>query len=255
VRTVTTAPGAQDAPRPRLRRPPARRLAALAGVWVALTGGALAIAGALDQPVGAGERDAAQPAVPGAVSEAPAGAQDTGTPSEPSTAGSDEVAQLPAYGMVLDRRLPADVAGLPPAQQVERLRMEAMATKDPATLVALGSLMQVLGDEESAAFSYRSALDADPGHVAARVGLALAPATAGRDFDGAAAALQEVAADHPRSQVVRFNQAWLDLYRGRDEAARSALRRTVALGADTRLGRTAATLLAAMDSVTFQATP
>jgi thioredoxin-like negative regulator of GroEL len=157
--------------------------------------------------------------------------------------------------MVLERRLPADVAGLPPAQQVEQLRLEAMATKDPATLVALGSLLQVLGDEQSAAFSYRSAVEADPGNVAARVGLAVVPATAARDLDAAAAALRDVAADNPRSQIVRFNQAWLDLYRGRDEAARRALRRTVALGGGTRLGRTAATLLAAMDSVTFRATP
>jgi hypothetical protein len=252
---VTTAPGAHDAPRPRLRRPPARRLAALAGVWVALTGGALAVAGALDQPVGAGERDAAQPAVPGAVSEAPAAAQGGGAPSEASSGGAEGAAQLPPYGMVLERRLPADVAGLPPAQQVEQLRLEAMATKDPATLVALGSLLQVLGDEQSAAFSYRSAVEADPGNVAARVGLAVVPATAARDLDAAAAALRDVAADNPRSQIVRFNQAWLDLYRGRDEAARRALRRTVALGGGTRLGRTAATLLAAMDSVTFRATP
>jgi len=85
------------------------------------------------------------------------------------------------------------------------------------------------------------------------VGLAVVPATASRDgLDEAAAALRPLAADHPRSQLVRFNQAWVALYAGDVAAARVALRRTRDLGASTRLGRSAQTLLAAMGSVTFQ---
>jgi hypothetical protein len=258
--------------RGRVRRIPPRRLAALAGVWLALTGGALLVAGALDQPVGAGERDRAQPAAvaasDAAASRVTEGAQTdgtagggaaTGAPAGGSAAGGAparaDAVQLPPFAMVLDHKLPAGVAGLNPAGQAEQLRQRAMATNDPVTLVELGSVLQVLGDAQSAEFAYRSALEADPGSLAARVGLALVPATGDRaGLAAAAGSLRRLAAAHPRSQLVAFNQGWVALYAGEVPAARAALRRTVALGAGTRLGRSAGTLLTAMESVTFQPT-
>jgi hypothetical protein len=263
----TADPAPRTGVRSRLRRIPPRRLAALAGVWLALTGGAVLVADALDEPVGAGERDRAQPAVPGAVSEAPAsrvvegqqtdGTADGGAASRgPATGGTPargNAVQLPAFAMVLDHRLPADVAKLNLGGQAEQLRQRAMATNDPVTLVQLGTVMQVIGDAQSAEFAYQSALKADPGNLPARVGLAVVPATANPGgLKQAAAALRPLAAANPRSQLVRFNQGWVALYAGDVPGARAALRRTVALGGSTRLGRTAGTLLTAMKSVTFQ---
>ncbi|MGE0029325.1 MAG: hypothetical protein AB7O78_16160 [Thermoleophilia bacterium] len=252
--------------RGRVRRVPGRRLAALAGIWLVLTGGAVLLANAMDQPVGAGDRDRAQPAAV-AASDVPAsrvteGAQTDGTTGGEATQGPAaggaaraDAVQLPPFAMVLDHRLPAGVAGLNPAGQAEQLRQRAMATNDPVTLVELGSVMQVLGDPQSAEFAFRSALKADPGNLPARVGLAVVPATADSGgLDRAAAALRALAADDPGSQLVAFNQGWVALYAGKVEAARAALKRTQALGAGTRLGRSAGTLLAAMDSVSFQTT-
>ena len=128
-----------------------------------------------------------------------------------------------------------------------------MTTNDPVTLVELGSVVQEIGDVQSAEFAYRSALEAEPGNLPARVGLAVVPATAGpAGLDDAAAALRDLAAANPRSQLVSFNQGWVALYRKDAAAARAALERTRDLGPGTRLGRTAGTLLTAMDSVTFQ---
>ena len=263
---MSTAPQAARAgTRGRVRRVPGRRLAALAGIWVALTGGAVLLANAMDQPVGAGERDRAQPAAV-AASDAPAsrvteGAQTDGTmggeaTSGPQTGGTParaDAVQLPPFAMVLDHRLPAGIRGLNPAGQAEQLRQRAMATNDPVTLVELGSVLQVLGDVPSAQFAFQSALKADPGNLPARVGLAVVPATGDRAaLDDAAAALRALAADNPKSQLVGFNQAWVALYAGDAAAARAALERTHDLGGDTRLGRSAGTLLTAMDSVTFQ---
>jgi hypothetical protein len=257
---VTTAPQAGGPGR--LRRVPPRRLLAVAGVWLALTGGAVLVAGALDQPVGAGERDAAQPAAPDPVAEAPArpgegaGAGAAGGDPADGGAASPDAIRLPPFAMVLDHQLPSVVAGLEPSAQAEELRQRAMATNDPVTLVELGSVLQVLGDAQSAEFSYRSALDADPGNLAARVGLAVVPATAGPGgLDDAAGALDALAADEPGSQLVHFNRAWVALYAGDEARARAALQRTLDLGAGTRLGRTAQTLLVAMRSVTFEAGP
>jgi hypothetical protein len=262
----TAHQAARAGTRGRVRRVPLRRLAAVAGVRVALTGGAVLLANAMDQPVGAGERDRAQPAAV-AASEAPAtgvvegpqtdGATDGGAASQgpaatPAPAQANAV-QLPPFAMVLDHRLPAGVAGLNPGGQAEALRERAMATNDPVTLVELGSVLQVIGDAQSAGFAYRSALKAEPRYLPARVGLALVPAMAGpAGLDDAAAALGDLAAANPRSQLVSFNQGWVALYREDLAAARTALERTRALDPDTRLGRSAGTLLTAMDSVTFQ---
>lgn len=219
-------------------RPPWRRLALVLGVWIALAGGALLVANALDSPSGESARDEAQPAAPGPV------------------ATTNAAADLPPFAMVLDHRLPAAVAGLAPARQAERLRGLAMSTRNPVRFVELGSVLQVLGDTASAEFSYRSALKFDPGNMAAQVGLAVINAGNGADgLTDAARRLGALAATHPRSQLVRFNQAWVAIYRGRADTAQAELRRTAALGPDTRLGRTATALLAALEKIQLGATP
>jgi tetratricopeptide (TPR) repeat protein len=217
------------------------------GVWVALTGSALLIANGLDSPVGEGARDKAQPEAPGAVARS----------DSPGAVGTPDpgVANLPPFAMVLDHRLPSGIAGLAPAQQAQELRERAMSTRSPERLIELGSVLQLLGDPASAEFSYRSALEFDPQSVAARVGLAMVDGTAGGGLAAVAKRLQGLAAAYPRDQLISFNQAGLELYRGRADAARAALERTVALGATSRLGRTAATLLAASKQVQIGPNP
>ena len=217
------------------------------GVWLVLTAGALLAANAMDDPVGAGARDAAQPAVPGEIADAPAtvdGTEPAGGAAAAAGDTADEQPPLPPFAMVLDHRMPADLAGLPPAQQAVALRTRAMSTNSPVRLVELGSVLQFLGDLQSADFSYRAALKADPGNIPAQVGLAVVAGGEGAGgLDAAARNLRTLAAAHPRAQIVTFNQAWVEIYRGRAAPARAALERTVALGPDTRLGRTSTALL------------
>jgi hypothetical protein len=228
--------------------PSPRRLAIVFGISIVLAGSALLAANALDSPVGEGARDKAQPAATGSVA---AGAAAAGAP-----AAQPGAASLPPFAMVLDHRLPASVAGLPPLQQAVKLRARAMSTRSPERLVELGSVLQLLGDVRSAEFSYRSALTFDPQSVAAQVGLAVV--AGGTGADGLATSserLRALAVVHPRDQLVSFNQGWLEIYRGRADAARAALKRTVALGPDTRLGRTATGLLAALAKIRIGRNP
>ena len=211
------------------------------GVWVVLAGGALLVAGALDSPVGEGDRDAAQPAAVGTVAtpetapEAPAG-----TPPE---------GELPPLALVLDRPLPAPVEGLAPEEQFEQLRRLAISTRDPERFVELGSIMQLAGDGPSAQFSYESALRFDAGNIGAQVGLALVDgATGDEGLARASQELRRLAVKYPQSQLVSFNRGWLEIYRRRAAPARIAWRRTIALDADSRLGRTAAALLATLEN-------
>jgi Tfp pilus assembly protein PilF len=131
-----------------------------------------------------------------------------------------------------------------------------MSSRNPERFVELGSVLQLVGDLRSAEFSYRSALTFDPQSVAAQVGLAVV--AGGTGADGLATSserLRALAVVHPRDQVVSFNQGWLEIYRGRADPARAALRRTVALGPDTRLGRTATGLLAALAKIRIGPAP
>ena len=240
-------PHIPDALRSPARQLPLRRLAMVVGVWVALAGGALLIANTLDSPVGEGARDKAQPAAPAAAA---AGAGTGATAQDP------EVANLPPFAMVLDHRLPAGIAGLAPAQQALELRTRAMSSRDPERFVELGSVMQVLGDPASAEFSYQSALKFDPQNVGAQVGLATVGGTAGGDgLATAGERLRALATIHPRSQLISFNLAWVEIYRGQARPARAALQRTVALGEATRLGRTATSLLAATEKIQLGPNP
>ena len=91
-------------PRPALRRVSPRRLTVVAGIWAVLTLAAILIALALDSPVGAGERDEAQPVAQGPVARGPEG----GAAPAPGAAQ----ANLPPLTLVIDRGTPAEVAGM-----------------------------------------------------------------------------------------------------------------------------------------------
>jgi cytochrome c-type biogenesis protein CcmH/NrfG len=226
---VVDVPDAAPSRAPRISP---RRLAIVLGVWVAVAGGAILLALALDSPVGEGARDEAQPAVAGPVA----------MPAPESPSQGD----LPPLALVLDR--PSPGAGeLPPQERIARLR-ERAAGGSPRQLVELGAALALLGEAQEAERAYRQALARAPGDLAARAGLAMVEgARGGAGLARGAAALDRLAAEHPSSQLVAFNQGWLAIYRRRAEEARAAWNRTVALGADTRLGRTAGSLLQALD--------
>jgi hypothetical protein len=210
-----------------------RRLAAVLVVWAVAVGAALLIADALDSPVGEGARDEAQAVAPGPVA-VPGGAADG--------------ERLPPLALVLDRPLPEGIGGLPPIRQAARLSELAQTDPDPRRLVELGSVLQLLGDPQDAARAYRAAAARAPGDVAARAGLAVNEgARGGGGLARAAAGLAALARDHPGDQLVAFNQGWVEIYRRRAAPAERAWTRTVALGADTRLGRTATALLRELD--------
>jgi len=223
-----------DTPRPTARRIPPARLAIILGVWVVLAGAAILIAMALDNPVGAGARDEAQPAVPGVVAD----------PAQTAPA------ELPPLALVLDQPLPSVVADIKaPIRQVPVLRQLAQVTAQPRRYVELGSVLQLLGDGKGAEDAYNIALQLDPANVAAKTGVALVTGAQGGDGPAAATvALQRLATANPKDQLVAFNQGWLAIYRRQAAPAEAAWTRTVALGPDTRLGRTAAALLASLEN-------
>jgi Flp pilus assembly protein TadD len=243
-------------PRPALRRASPRRLAVAAGVWAVVTLAAILIAVALDNPVGAGSRDEAQPVAPGGrVAEAPAEGA-AGAPAE-GAAGAPGAApaSLPPLTLVTDRSLPPEVAGLPPGEAVSALQARAEGGSDPAAWVDLGVALQQLDRPEEAAAAFRGALREDPGHVPALAGLAMAEGDARDRLDAAAAELGRLAAAHPDSQLVAANVGWVEFYRRRPEAAHAALERAVALGGDGRVGRIARALVDALEQGALGAGP
>jgi hypothetical protein len=206
-----------------------RRLAVILGVWVLAVGGALLLANALDDPVGEGARDEAQAVSPGPV-------------AVPGVGGSGQ--RLPPLALVLDRRLPDGLSDMPPIRQAEELSRRVRSDPDPRRLVELGSVLQLLGNPEGAGTTYRQALEGDPGNLAAQTGLAMvAGASGGGGLTRAAADLAALAREHPGSQLVAFNQGWVEIYRRRAAPAEAAWKRAIALGPETRLGQTAAALL------------
>jgi cytochrome c-type biogenesis protein CcmH/NrfG len=192
------------------------------------------VAPALDSRGGEGARDVAPPVARAAVAE----------PDPPPA--PDE---LPPLALVIARELPADVRDLPPSEQATRLRDQVIQGAPAARWVELGSLLQQLGRGPMAGGAFQNALALEPGNLEAQVGLALVDGATGPEgATRAAATLSDLAGANPGSQVVAFNQGWLAVYRGQAGAARSAWERTIALGATTRLGLSAAALLDALGS-------
>jgi hypothetical protein len=223
-------PEAPTSPAPRRGWLTPRRLAVLLGVWVVAAGGALLLANALDSPVGEGARDEAQAVAPGPAAVPPGAAAAGGS--------------LPPLALVLDAPLPENIAGLPPVEQARRLTELARDDPGPRRLVELGSVLQQLGNAEGAAIAFREAARRDPDDLAARAGLAMNPGVGGgAGLARAAAGLDRLAREDPGDQLVAFNQGWVEVYRRRAGPAAEAWQRTVALGADTRLGQTATALL------------
>lgn len=213
------------------RRIPWTRLAALVGVWIVLAGGAILVARALDDPVGAGDRDVAQPAVPGQV------------------AGLDGSGDAPAPKPVLflEEPLPVALVNLPPARQAARLRARVAAGGGALARVQLGVALQELGDRPGARGAFRAAARLAPGDLRPQVGLAMVEGAGPEPAASrGAAALARLAAANPGSQLVSFNQGVLAASRGRASEARDAWARTASLDARTRLGALATVLLRAL---------
>lgn len=233
-----TDPAPQPTPAPAPAAAARRGAAPRARVLLAAAGGlavaAVALLGAwaLNSPVGEGEADQA-PAMPAAV-----GGVNPGT-----------AAGLPPLALVLDRPAPDGISDLPAAQQVERLRAVITDTSPARRHVELGVALQAMADNAQAQDAYREALRRDPDDLAARIGLALVPAASGgeREMATAAAELEDMRRPGRAGQIVDFNRAWLEIYRGDAAAAQEALEQTVAAGDSTPLGRTASTLLAALN--------
>ncbi len=227
--------GAGASTRRRGVRPSRNAVIALVAVWVTATALAIGIALALDDPTGAGQRDRARPIVAGVVV----------APGQELTAGESA---LPPLALVLDTPPPARIAGLMPEAQVAVLRRRAEQRATPRRLVELGSALQGAGEGPAAEASYRRALQLDADNLAARVGLLMADGATGTEgLDRAARALRRLTGQRPRDQLVAFNQGWLAAYRRDLPTARTAWLRTVRLGGETRLGRTAGRLLEAIE--------
>ncbi|MDX6554070.1 MAG: hypothetical protein QOD86_265 [Miltoncostaeaceae bacterium] len=214
-----------------LARIGARRLAVVLAIWVVAAGAAVLLAMGLDDPVGAGARDAAQPV-----------AGDVVLPD------ADRPEGLPPLALVLDRPLPREVAELPPAEQVTTLRQELALSASPQKAVELAAVLGGLGQTAAAATAYGDAFTLDADFLPAIVGKILNDAARG-DAAAKRRAAEDLAAleaRNPGSQLVAFNRGWLAVYRRDPDTAEAAWRRAVALGAETDLGVTARRLLDAL---------
>jgi len=198
----------------------------VAGVGAVVAAAAVGLAVHLDSPdAGPPPRDAAQPAVGGRVV----------VPS-PSAAK----AALPPLRLVLDRPPPDGIGTLPWRAQVRRLQVLARPAGAPARrLVELGAARQALGQHSAARDAYRAALARAPGDVAAAAGLAMTESK----LAAAARELRALRIAHPSSQLVAFNEGWVAAYRRLPKETVTDLRRAIALGPGTLLGRTAAGLV------------
>lgn len=187
-----------------------RNLLIALGVWVAVVGIALGISAALDDP--------------------------------PKPVASAIPAGLPDLRLYLDRQFPASVRDEKTAQgQILRLREIATLDSTAENWVNLGAAYHSYNDVRDAALAYQRALSIDPERADARVGAILLDASgSGKEgLDRASVAISDLAEKYPKSQLVAFNQAMVAIYRSDRETLIPALDRTIALGADTNLGRMA----------------
>lgn len=205
-------------------------LVVVAGVGAAVV--AFAGAQALDDPVGAGPIDEAQPIVVGAIVEP--GAELTGIRGD-----------LPPLSLVLDEPPPAEIVGLPLEDRVERLR--EIAGDDPGLLLQLGVALQSTGDSPGAREAYERAAENAPDARGPEVGLLMADAASGSaGLERASQEIDVLAAAAPRDQLVAFNQGWLAVYRRDAQSALAAWERARQIDAQTPLGIAAAELTAAI---------
>lgn len=225
-------PTPADPPR---RRPPWRRVAIVLGSAAALAAAALGLAAALDSPTGGrNTRDPSQPIVAGPVV----------APGQELTGGQSN---LPPLRLVLDRAPPGNIARLSAAKQIPRLRALADRTGGASALVQLGSAQQAVGENADALRSYREALRREPNDLSARVGVVMVDGAGGTAGLGRAArALETLAREHPRSQVVLFNQGWVAAYRRDARQAVVSWGRTAMIDRATPLGQAARQLVTAI---------
>jgi hypothetical protein len=219
-----------------LLAPSARRAVLTAlGVWLVVVAVTFVVISRLDQPTGSAPPDAAQPVV-GQVAVPGAGA----AASAPDA--------LPPLALALERALPPALAGVTGDALVARLRRLAARAPTALNLDRLGAAHQGVGDAAAARAAYRRALAVDPGDLGARVGLMLVDASRGRaGLARAARALGALAARHPSSQLVAFNQGLVAVYRRDRDTVLAAWRRAAALGPRTALGRTALGVVTALE--------
>lgn len=225
--------GAPGPARRRLRLPPWRRLRVALAIWAVLVAGALVLADRLDEPVGSGALDAAQPIVAGPV-------VDPGFEPQPGA----PTGSLPPIALVVGDPQPADVASLPLDQRVPRLRALAEREDTPLAWTRLGAAEQESGDGLAAEASYRRALTVERGYLPALVGLIMVDAGTGPEgLARAGAGLDELARRRPDSQVVHFNRGLVAAYSRDGQRAVAAWMRTAEIDRRSNLGRAAVDLL------------
>ncbi len=216
-------------------RPTPKAILAAVGVTLVVGLAAVGVASLLNDPVGAGARDAARPIVAGPI-VAP-GQELTGGPSD-----------LPPLAVVLDQPPPRGIGSLPAEDQIPRLQALVASGAEPRRLVELGAALQATRRLEEAREAFEDALSRNPGDVAARVGLAITLGGQGPDgLDQAARDLSDLERRYPDNQIVAFNRGWVGIYLRDAEMARQAWERTVEIDPDSRLGQTSAQLLEALE--------
>jgi tetratricopeptide (TPR) repeat protein len=117
---------------------------------------------------------------------------------------------------------PADVAALPAAEQVDRLRRDATGGSLDAKLL-YGIALQRLGRPLSARHVFDEAVRADPGSVEAKVAAAVARFDKAKP-EAAFSRLGPLARRHPRHPSVRFHLGLMLLWIGNVEEAERQLR-------------------------------
>ncbi|MCB0882979.1 MAG: hypothetical protein KDC33_12295 [Thermoleophilia bacterium] len=234
---MSSPPTPPDAPATRRTSP--RRVAAAAAVAALLGAGVWSAAAALDtEPTQEARRQDPLPVGVGASS----------VPDPVLTQGMTQTASpeqsLPPLTIILDRPAPDGIGDLEPAQQIVRLRDLIESDDSARRHVELGRAQLAMADLASAETSFRAALRRAPGDPAAATGLAFADyLRGGPGRERAPRTMARLAARHPTSQLVAFNQGLLAAYAGDPATVTRAWRRTVRLNPRSPLGRVAADLL------------
>lgn len=190
-----------------------RNLLIALGVWIALVAAALGVAAALDT-----------------------------TPEPVESAIPDG---LPPLYLYLDRELPPSVRREKTVRD-QLIRLQEIANMDSTAenWTNLGAAYHSVTDLQEASLAYQRALTIEPDRLDARIGVILIDASASGKpgMDRAGMTMNDLAAAHPRSQLVAFNQAMVATYRSDRPTLVTALDRAVAIDPTTRLGKLAAQL-------------